>query len=259
MALQHPTPELLDQYLINHLSEPDSAELERHVYACGECFSRVAASDLEMLALAKACSMLAQLESDGTRVLSLTIPESAPKPVVLPAPTWRSVQPRYTAIAAGLVAAAVAFSWIGSVQAPVSHPTVALVDVPQEVRSEPADSADMAQATESMRVNTSAERRPRFRAPQPYIVYAKYTKPFIPPDRDVEAPEFDMSPVPPPVLARLEQPHWILRLPELPKKKLSGSQRVLRALASPFRKLGGLFAPVVMERSETYSRRTAGI
>src|SRR5688500_6926843 len=101
MTREHPTPDLLDHYLINDLSEPETARLEQHVFACESCFSRVASRELESMALAKACRMLARLENDGTRVLTLSTPEPEFRPVpVTDVMPRRTFQPQYAMFAA---------------------------------------------------------------------------------------------------------------------------------------------------------------
>ena len=79
-------------------------------------------------------------------------------------------------------------------------------------------------------------------------MHAKYIRPFLPPDGDVDAPELDMTQVPPPVHAarRLYAPAALVRLPDPPKKRVRRSRRVLNALVSPFKKIGGVFATLAV-------------
>jgi hypothetical protein len=265
MTCEHPAPSLIEEYLINHLSEADTARIEKHVFACNSCFSRVASSDLESLALRKACLMLAKLESDGTRVLTMPIPEPTPKPALIPFDLWQfqfKFQFRLqhaTVLATVALAAAATFSSVRSINNTPAT-TVALVRVPPPVQFGMVAPApiDRDEHTDGL----SHQRRVRAQNHEPvYIMNARFVRPFLPPNGDVEAPELDMNHVPPPlVVARgAEVPAAILQLPDVPKKQVSGSRRVLRAIASPFKKIGLALAVVAVGRADLSPRSSAGI
>ena len=248
MANQHPSADLLDHYLINELSVNETAELERHIYACDACFARVASRDMEAMAFAKACMMLERLENDGTRVLTLSIPEPEQIRVAPAAARWH-FQPQYAMVAATAILTAITVSSVGSVGKNFSQPAVSLVNVPVAVSAssiEPLNEPAMAAQEPA-----SPVRKPKLRPHRPeFVIEARYTRPFLPPDGDVEAPELDMTQVPPPVYAarRLDAPAALVRLPDAPKKRVRRSRRVFTALASPFRKIGGAFAVLVAGR-----------
>src|SRR5688572_18647914 len=249
MTREHPTPDLLDHYLINDLSAPETAKLERHVFACDSCFSQVKSRELESMAPAKPCMMLAQLENGGTRVLTVSALGPDPPPARAVVPTWR-FQPQYAVFAASAAMAVITVASIGSVDRKSAPSAIPLVEAPaiQTVQSiEPSIETLAASTQPATRV------RPRARWHKPeYIVPVRYTRAFLPPDGDVEAPEFDMTHVPPPVYAarRLDAPAGLTRLPDAPKKKVRRSRRVFRALASPFKKIGGVFATLAVGRHD---------
>jgi hypothetical protein len=249
MTREHPTPDLLDHYLINDLSEPETAEIERHVFACDSCFSRVASRELEPMALAKACKMLSQLENDGTRVLTLSPlePDSAPpfRPVT---PSW-TFQPQYAMIAATAVMAITTVASIQSIERKSTPAAIPIVTAPTIASVQPIEPADddIASSTPEQTVRVP-KRKARVQHPE-YIVPARYTKPFLPPDGDVEAPEFVLTQAPPPAVyaaRHLDAPAGIMRMPDAPKKRVKRSRKVLSALASPFKKIGGVFATLAV-------------
>jgi anti-sigma factor RsiW len=255
LTTEHPSPDLLDHYLINDLSEVETADLERHVFACQACFSRVAARDLEVLALTKACMMLAKLEDDGTQILTVSAPEPAPKPAPPPPVGWQ-FQPQYAVLAATVLLTAITVSSVGSIDRIMRPKAVSLVETPRSVATiESIESLDESLWPVDQPVQPRPAPSPR-RQPQvsssPFVIQARYTKPFLPPNGDVEAPELDMTQVPPPVYAarRLDAPAALVRLPEVPKKRVRRSRRVFSALASPFKKIGGAFAVLAVGRPD---------
>ena len=251
MANQHPSADLLDHYLINDLSVDETVELERHVYACDACFSRVNSRDMEAMAFAKACMMLEKLENDGTRVLTLSIPEPDR---VLSAPVTKrwQFQPQYAMAAATVILTAITISSVGSADKNVTPTAVSLVDVPVTVSAHTIEPLAEPVGISAEPATPVRRRRVHPQRPQ-YIVAARYTRPFLPPDGDVEAPELDMTQVPPPVYAmrRLDAPAALVRLPDAPKKRVRRSRRVFTAIASPFRKIGGAFAVLLAGRERT--------
>ena len=81
---------------------------------------------------------------------------------------------------------------------------------------------------------------------QPMVVQVRFERPFMPPSPGIERPVVDMAYVPPFVVAqRTDPPAAITSLPQ-PKPRVRRSRRVLQALASPFRKLGGTLAAVAV-------------
>jgi hypothetical protein len=250
LANQHPSADLLDHYLINDLSEIETADLERHVYACDACFERMSSRDMEAMAFAKACMMLADLESEGTRVLTVSIPEPDPQPNFHIAAPWQ-FQPRYALFAATAVVTAITVSSVGFVEKSFTRSSVPVVNVPSGVAAQTFQSDDQSLSMSSQPVSAVRKRKPQ-PIETPYIIHARYTRPFLPPDGDVEAPELDMTQVPPPVYAarRLEAPAGIVRLADVPKKRVRRSRRVLNALASPFKKIGGAFATLAVGNQE---------
>ncbi len=253
MTREHPTPDLLDHYLINDLSEPENAELERHVFACESCFSRVASRELESMALAKACGMLARLENDGTRVLTLSTlePEFRSEIIAPVIPSWR-FQPQYAVFAATAAMAVITIGSIGSLERKMAPPAIPLVSTSGAANGQTIQPLDDSLLTSTQEAIPATPKRkaPVVRKPE-YIVQARYVRPFLPPDGDVEAPEFDMTQVPPPVYAarRLDTPA-IMRLPDAPKRRVRKSRKVLRALATPFKKIGGAFAMLATGRAD---------
>jgi hypothetical protein len=204
---------------------------------------------MEAMAFAKACMMLANLESEGTRVLTLSIPEPDRHPIML-LPARTEFQPQYAMVAATVILTAVTFASIGSVDRTFTQSSMPLVNVPTTVSAQATKPAEVLSES-SEPVNPAPKRKVRPRMPE-YIVQAKYTRPFLPPNGDVEAPELDMTQVPPPVYAarRLDAPAALVRLPDAPKKRVRRSRRVLNALASPFKKIGGALAILVIGRQE---------
>jgi hypothetical protein len=264
MAHQHPSPDQLDDYLINHLSDVETANVEQHVFACDVCFPRIASRELYDLAVTKACVMLGQLEMDGIKLLTASpLPDGpvlAPRliaPIIISRPAVRRWEQRYAAIAATVVAGALTFSSVGSIRYQSPAPAVSLIEVPASVRTPRVpDIPVVAAAVQTAPVVS----RPKTRAlkPLPVFVHARHTRTFLPPNGDVDTPELNLTDVPPPVVAARLQPVALVssRLPELPKKRVRGSRRVLRALASPFKKIGGALATLAVGDDVT-ERRTA--
>ena len=248
MTREHPTPDLLDHYLINDLSQPETEELERHVFACESCFSRVASRELESMALAKACKMLAQLENDGTRVLTLSTPEPDPLPFRAAAmPTW-TYQPRYALVAATAVIAVITVASVQSVEKKVTPSSVPIANARTTANVQPIEPLTEVALNSTEQAVRVPKRRPRVEM-HDFIVPARYTKPFLPPDGDVEAPEFVLTQAPPPAVyasRRLDAPAGLMRMPEAPKKRVRRSRKVFSALVSPFKKIGGVFATLAV-------------
>ena len=248
MTREHPTPDLLDHYLINDLSEPETEELERHVFACESCFSRVASRELESMALAKACKMLAQLENDGTRVLTLSTPEPDPIPFrAAVMPTW-TFQPQYAMFAATAVIAVITVASIQSVEKKSTLSVIPIAKTTNPVSLEPVEPLTEVALNSPEQTVRVPKRKARAETPE-FIVPARDPKPFLPPDGDVEAPEFVLTQAPPPTVyasRRLEAPAGLMRMPDAPKKRVGKSRKVFSALASPFKKIGGAFATLVV-------------
>jgi hypothetical protein len=250
LAIQHPSADLLDHYLINDLSDVENADLERHVYACNACFSRVASRDMEAMAFAKACSMLAELESDGTRVLTVSIPEPERPPLLLAGFGWQ-FQPRYAVFAATAILTALTISSVSTVNKSFTRSSTPVVDTPRTTIPPPIQLLNASLAASPDPVNPVRKQK-LLPPPSTFVVQAKYVRPFLPPDGDVDAPELDMTQVPPPVYAarRLYAPSALVRLPDAPKKRVRRSRRVLNALVSPFKKIGGAFATLAVGSGE---------
>ena len=162
-------------------------------------------------------------------------------------PRWR-FQPQYAMFAATAAMAVITVGSIESLERKKAPPAIPLV----------ASTADNLQTIEPLNeslLTSSSPAAPKRKTPvlqkPEYIVPARYVRPFLPPDGDVEAPEFDMTQVPPPVYAarRLDAPA-IMRLPDAPKRHVRKSRKVLSALASPFKKIGGAFATLAVGRDD---------
>ena len=263
MAHQHPSPDQLDGYLTNCLSEVETANVEKHVFTCDVCFPRIASRELYDLAVDKACTMLGQLQTDGIRMLTVSTPApDAPvlDPVIIPPapvriPAFRLWEQPFAAVAASVVAGVLTLSSIDNIHNNFQVPSL----------SSALKSAPRPQAAPSLPVvSTIPETTPvvgrkkmREPAPAPVVIRARYTRPFLPPNGDVDAPELDMIDAPPPVVAaRLQTVSLLADLPGAPKKQVRGSKRVFRAIATPFKKLGGALATLAIGE-EIADRRTA--
>jgi hypothetical protein len=265
MALVHPSPDQLNDYLINHLSEVETVNIEQHVFACDACFRMLASRDLYDLAVTKACVMLSSLETDGIKMLTATTLEQdsavvAPQPIVH-RPVARRWEPRYAAAAATVVAGALTFSSIGSVRDETRVLAVSLVNVPSAVQVAAVSSTPEVvpvPAPEAPPAITPRKRRAI--APEPVMIKtARHTRPFLPPNGDVEAPELLLTDAPAPhvVAQRVHHIGVVSRLPEAPAKHVKKSRRVFRALASPFKKLGGALANLAVGDDVAEKRTSA--
>jgi hypothetical protein len=204
------------------------------------------------MALAKACMMLAKLENDGTRVLTLSIPE----PEIRPLPTYETVapwrfQPQYAVFAATIAMAVITVTSVETASRKITPTAIPVVSVPaSDTVRELSSSRDVLLTSTEQSVTPP---RRRVRAPkQEQIVPVRHfrPKPFLPPDGDVEAPEFNLAHVPPAVYAarRLDTPAGLMRLPEAPPKRVRRSRRMFSVLVSPFKKVGGALATLVVGR-----------
>jgi len=244
----HPSPDLLERYFMNHVSETESAIVEQHVFACRTCFSRVSSFDIDSLAVTKACSMLGELESQGTRVLTISAPKPERSLMILSSWALR-FEFRYTAAAATLLFALTALSSVSLMKRDPAQDNsgdeaLAVATVPRN--------AEILNASlhAALAVYDLPSPEPRVPAPKPEvnelpspIVLISFEKPFLPPSKRIEEPELVMTHVAPSVVAQpAEPPPAIAKLPQVPKPRVRKSRRVLQILASPFKKLGGTLA-----------------
>ena len=239
MRGEHPSLDLLERYFTNEVSDAETSIVERHVFACGMCFSKAAALDMDTLALNKACSMLGDLESQGTKVLTISAPE---RDIRYSLAFLRPLQFefRYAAVAATVILTVATLSSVGIVLK--DEPQRVSREMPERIESSAAllpSTPTVEMATPIRRVTT--RRRPTNEETRDIIANLRFEKPFMPPSRVVERPEVNMAYSPPHVAAprHLEPPTVIARLPLAPKRRVHPAKRFFGALASPFKKLGG--------------------
>jgi hypothetical protein len=248
MLGEHPSPDLLERYFMNHVSETERAIVEQHVFACSNCFSRVSLFDVDSLAVTKACSMLGELESQGTRVLTISAPQPERSFIILP--SWAPrFEFHYAAAAATFLFALTALSSVSLIkrdqgQDAVAEETLAVATVPKnaEILNASLRTALAVYDLTSPDPRIPAS-RPEVNEPPTVIVPIRFEKPFLPPSRRMEQPELVMTHVAPSVVAQqAEPPPTIVKLPQVPKPRMRRSRRVLQVLVSPFKKLGGTLA-----------------
>jgi hypothetical protein len=238
MRGEHPSLDLLERYFTNEVSDVETAVVERHVFACGTCFSKAASLDMDTLALNKACSMLGDLESQGTKVLTISAPE---RDIRYSLAFLRPLQFefRYAAVAATVLLTVATLSSVGIVEKEAQRISS---EIPERIESTAAllpavPTVEMAPPPRRV----TARRRPTNEETRAIIANLRFEKPFMPPSRVFERPEVDMTHSPPLVAVqrRLEPPTVISRLPLAPKRRVHPAKRFLGALATPFKKLGG--------------------
>lgn len=248
MPGEHPRPDLLERYFTNQASEDESSIVEQHIYACDVCFSWAAAVDMDTLALNKACSMLGELANQGTRMLTISACEEEPGIPCVILPAWAPrFQSRYAAAAAGTILLTVTtLSSIGLVHKEEPLEVAAISTANRIESAAPWFPPPLAQNEVSPPSLRTPAREQNMSEMQPTIVHVRFERPFMPPSPEIERPVVDMGYVPPFVVAqRTEPPAAITGLPQ-PKPRVRRGRRVLQALASPFKKLGGTLAAVAV-------------
>jgi hypothetical protein len=237
MRGEHPSLDLLERYFTNEVSDVETAVVERHVFACGTCFSKAASLDMDTLALNKACSMLGDLESQGTKVLTISPPE---RDFRYSLAFLRPLQFefRYAAVAATVILTVATLSSVGIVEKEAQRISS---EIPERIESAAlAPSAPAIEMVTPLRRSTTRRRQVNEQT-RAIIANLRFEKPFMPPPRVFERPEVDMTHSPPLVAMqrRLEPPTVISRLPLAPKRRVHPAKRFFGALATPFKKLGG--------------------